>query len=60
MSGVKVVGLVCPQCGEGGWDTGVTYVSVTMSLDDVMRFELQGLAKHRCGTELRKGSSGGY
>lgn len=67
---VKVVGLVCPQCGEGGLDTGVTFVSVTMALDDVMRFELQGLARHRCGVEPRKrstvntadtaGSAGGY
>lgn len=48
MSGVKVLGLVCPQCGEGGWETGVTGLSVTMDLHDVMRFEVQGLAKHRC------------
>lgn len=51
---VEVHGLVCPQCGERLDPAGVTYVRVTVPIDDVLRFDVEGLAKHRCGASLRK------
>lgn len=50
---VQVFGLVCPQCGESLEPAGVTYVSVSVSQDGALEYDLHGVAGHRCGAALR-------
>lgn len=48
MSGVELFGLVCPQCGADQEPARLTSLRVHVDLDGILRFEAEGLARHRC------------